>query len=298
MGPGASIEQIEAMRTDLGLDQSLAAQYLLELKRMAALDFGRSIRGGQLALDLAWSRLAVSLQLTLCAMLVALLLAASALLWWWAGSNTSLATTLTRAAQSLPAHQQLESREVSGSLRSGGRIGWLRWSSPTLAVEVTDIRLGWQLAPLLQRRLELGEVHAARVAITPQPRPADTPEPPPTPLTDLVLPLQLGVPFRVDQLLWAGSPAVEAQGLVGDYRFDGRQHRLTIGAVELAQGQYSARATLDAQAPMALDATVDGTVRTAVPGGGAALQVGAHATLQGTLATAAAQLQLQARLQP
>ena len=88
--------------------------------------------------------------------LVALLLAASALLWWWAGSGTSLATTLARAAQYLPANQQLESREVSGSLRSGGRIGWLRWSSPTLVVEVTDIRLGWQLAPLLQRRLELG----------------------------------------------------------------------------------------------------------------------------------------------
>ena len=228
--------------------------------------------------------------------LLALLLAASALLWWWAGSGTSLATALARATQYLPANQQLESRDVSGSLRSGGRIGWLRWSSPTLAVEVTDIRLGWQLAPLLQRRLELGEVHAARVAITPQPKPIDTPEPPPTPLTSLVLPLQLGVPFRVNQLLWAGSPAVEAQGLVGDYRFDGRQHRLNIGAVELAQGQYSARATLDAQAPMALDATVDGTVRTAVPGGGAALQVGAHATLQGTLATAAAQLQLQARL--
>ena len=99
----------------------------------------------------------------------ALLLAASALLWWWAGSGTSLATTLARVAQYLPANQQLENREVSGSLRSGGRIGWLRWSSPTLVVEVTDIRLGWQLAPLLQRRLELGEVHAARVLITPQP---------------------------------------------------------------------------------------------------------------------------------
>ena len=49
---------------------------------------------------------------------------------------------------------------------------------------------------------------------------------------------------------------------------------------------------------MALGAPVDGTVQTAVPGGGAALQVGAHATLQGTLATAAAQLQLQARLKP
>ena len=75
MGPGATGAQIEAMRADLGLDRSLAAQYLLELKRMATLDFGRSIRGGQRALDLAWSRLAVSLQLTVSAMLVAVLLA-------------------------------------------------------------------------------------------------------------------------------------------------------------------------------------------------------------------------------
>lgn len=44
----------------------------------------------------------------------ALLLAASALLWWWAGSGTSLATTLARVAQYLPANQQLENREVSG----------------------------------------------------------------------------------------------------------------------------------------------------------------------------------------
>ena len=75
MGPGATAAQIESMRADLGLDRPLAAQYLLELKRMATLDFGRSIRGGQRALDLAWSRLAVSLQLTTSAMLVAVLLA-------------------------------------------------------------------------------------------------------------------------------------------------------------------------------------------------------------------------------
>ncbi|MBO1011505.1 DUF490 domain-containing protein, partial [Acidovorax sp. SD340] len=218
--------------------------------------------------------------------MIALLIAAAAAVWWWAGSSTSLALALARAAQYLPANQQLESREVTGSLRNGGRIGWLRWRSPSLSVEVTDIRLGWQLAPLLQRRLELGEVHAARVQITPlgsQPS-AEAP----TPLTQLVLPLQIGVPFRVDQLQWAGAPAVEAQGLAGDYRFDGSEHRLNIASVELAQGQYTARLTLQAQAPMALNATVDGTVSAAVPGGTAALQVGAHATLQGTLATAAA----------
>jgi translocation and assembly module TamB len=228
--------------------------------------------------------------------LVALLLTACALLWWWAGSGTSLATSLARAAQYLPANQQLESSEVTGSLRGGGRIGWLRWSSPSLSVEVTDLRLGWQLAPLLQRRLELGDVLATRVQITPLGSPQSAE--PPTPPTQLVLPLHIGVAFRVDQLQWAGAPAVEARSLAGDYHFDGREHRLNIGGVQLAQGQYNARLTLQAQAPMALNATVDGTVRTAVPGGTSAIQLGAHATLQGTLATAAAQLQVQARIQP
>ncbi|MBD9391727.1 translocation/assembly module TamB domain-containing protein [Acidovorax sp. ACV01] len=246
-----------------------------------------SPRGGRRVLRaLGWLLVAV----------IALLIAAAAAVWWWAGSNTSLALALARAAQYLPANQQLESREVTGSLRSGGRIGWLRWRSPGLSVEVTDIRLGWQLAPLLQRRLELGEVHAARVQITPLASPAGAE--PPTPLTQLVLPLHIGVPFRVDQLQWAGAPAVEARGLAGDYRFDGQEHRLNIGSLELAQGQYTARLTLQAQAPMALNATVDGTVRAAVPGGTTAMRVGAHATLQGTLATAAAQLELQARISP
>ncbi|MBU1351060.1 MAG: translocation/assembly module TamB domain-containing protein [Gammaproteobacteria bacterium] len=232
--------------------------------------------------------------------LVALLLAVAAGVWIWAGSSTSLATALARAAQYLPAEQTLESRDVSGALRSGGRIGWLRWSSPTLAVEVTDIRLGWQLAPLLQRRLELGEVHATRVLITPQTPPNPTPDTPPTPMTELVLPIQIGVPFRVDEIQWAGSPEVEALGLLGDYRFDGNQHRLNIDQVELAQGRYSARATLQAQTPMALDLTVDGNVQTTVPGSTSTtpIQLGAHATLQGTLATAAARLELQARVSP
>jgi translocation and assembly module TamB len=227
--------------------------------------------------------------------LCALVLAAGTLAWWWSGRDNSLAAVLASAAQHLPAGQTLDSREVSGSLRSGGRIGWLRWSSPTLRVEITDARVGWQLAPLLQRRLELGEVHAATVTITPLGPPSTEPL---APLETLVLPLQVGLPFRIDRLQWAGTPAVQALGLVGDYRFDGRQHHLTIGDVALAQGQYSARATLDAQAPMALDAMVDGSVHQAVPGSSASVQVQAHAALKGTLSTAAARLQLDARLRP
>ena len=227
--------------------------------------------------------------------LCALVLAAGTLAWWWSGRDNSLAALLARAAQYLPAGQTLDSREVSGSLRSGGRIGWLRWSSPTLRVEISDARVGWQLAPLLQRRLELGEVHAATVTITPLGPPSTEPL---TPLDTLVLPLQIGLPFRIDRLQWAGTPAVEALGLVGDYRFDGRQHHLAIGNVALAQGRYTARATLDAQAPMALEATVDGSVHQAVPGSSASVRVQAHATLSGTLSMAAARLQLDARMRP
>ncbi len=232
--------------------------------------------------------------------LVALLVSAAAAVWWWAGSSTSLATALARAAQYLPAEQRIESRDVTGALRSGGQIGWLRWSSPTLTVEVTDIRIGWQLVPLLKRRLELGEVHAARVLITPLPVVPPEPSTPPTPLDQLVLPLQISVPFRVDEIQWAGPPAVEALGLEGNYHFDGAEHRLNIAHLALAQGRYSARVTMQAQAPMALSASVDGTLETAVPGSTqtAPLALAAQATLQGTLATAAAQLQLQARINP
>ncbi len=260
----------------------------------------------------SWLRLLAWLVLGL----LALLLALGGALWWWAGSNTSLATTLTRAAQYLPADQTLESRDVSGSLRAGGSMGWLRWSSPTMVVEVDGARIGWQLAPLLSRKVELGEVHAARLRITPQ---ATAPSTGPVkPLEQLVLPVQVSVPFKVDSLEWAGSPeqqislagqppqqegqagrpAVQAQNLAGDYRYDGSEHHLKIDNVELAQGRYSARVKLQAQAPMAIDATVDGTVQTTPPGGGNPLQVGAHATLQGTLATAAAQLQAAAQLKP
>ncbi|MCZ8093700.1 MAG: translocation/assembly module TamB domain-containing protein [Acidovorax sp.] len=224
--------------------------------------------------------------------------------WWWAGQATSLATTLERVAQWLPAGQTLQSRDVTGSLRNGGHLGWLRWSSPTLAVEVTDAQLGWQLPPLLQRQLQLGTVSAARVQITPLQRPVNEPPPATAPLEHLLLPLAVEVPFQVAQLQWGqaaeatDTPPVQVQGLAGTYRFDGQAHHLRIDHLALAQGQYTAQVTLQGAAPMALQATLDGTLTTALPGRTDAFAATAHASLQGTLATAAAQLQLQADIQP
>ena len=230
-------------------------------------------------------------------LILAILLVATGA-WIWSGRSTSLATTLAQAARWLPPEQQLETRDVSGSLRGGGQIGWLRWSSPTLAVEVDNARIGWSLPPLLERSVKLGEVHADAVRISATPDP-DAPEPETEPLQQLVLPVSIDLPFSVDRIEWAGPPPVEALALSGRYQYDRVQHSLKIDGVDLAQGHYSLEATLQAAAPMALQATLEGQVRTATPGNEQQpLELSAHASISGTLATEAARLKVLAQLRP
>lgn len=227
--------------------------------------------------------------------LLALALALVGALWWWAGSSGSLAATLTRAAQYLPEGQSLQAGEVSGSLRTGGRIGWLRWSSPQLAVEVHDAQISWRLAPLLRRELRLDRLELERLTLTPgAPRiEAAEPRQPPEQLT---LPLQVALPFRVQHITWAGPSPVHVDGLAGSYRYDGAQHHLSVDQLALAQGRYALQARLQAAAPMALSASLSGSLQTEVPGSGQALQAQAQAEVQGRLATADARLEVTARL--
>ena len=231
---------------------------------------------------------------SLAGLLLALALLAAGL-WAWSGTGQSLATVLALAARHLPAGQSLETRGVSGSLRAGGHIGWLRWQGPTLAVEVRDADIGWQLAPLLHRRLQLGELHAAQVALERRGPPSDRPA---EPLTGLTLPIDIDLPFRIDALRWSGPPALAATGLAGRYHYGSGLHRLDIDGVDVADGHYRAQVRLQGAAPMALDATLDGRVLAPMPEGVAPLTVQAHAGVQGALAGAAARLQVTTSLQP
>ncbi len=231
----------------------------------------------------------------LLALLVLAVVLAGVGAWVWSGRSTSLATTVAQAARYLPADQTLETRDVTGSLRGGGTIGWLRWSNPTMAVEVDNARIGWSLAPLLQRGVKLGQVHADRVRIATTPNP-DAPRP--EPLQELVLPVSIDLPFQIDLIEWAGPPPAEARALSGRYRYDRVQHSLKVDGVDLAQGHYRLDATLQALAPMALQAQLDGQVRTETPGSDQPLELLAHATVNGTLATEAARLQVLAQLRP
>ncbi|CAN7471423.1 translocation/assembly module TamB domain-containing protein [Variovorax paradoxus] len=226
--------------------------------------------------------------------LLALVLVVGAAAWWWIGSNQSLAFALAKAARYLPAGQTLESREVTGSLRTGGRIGWLRWQSDKLAVEVQEASVGWQLAPLFQRKLQLGEVHAARLLIERRGPPSDTPT---EPLEQLALPIEVELPFRIDELRWTGPPALQANGLAGSYRYTGAEHRLEVKGVDIADGHYSARVKLQGPAPMALDATLDGRVKAPLAEG-RSIEVLAQAAIKGTLAGTGARLQVAAELKP
>ncbi|VWX57431.1 Autotransporter secretion inner membrane protein TamB [Burkholderiales bacterium 8X] len=228
--------------------------------------------------------------------LVVLVVAIGAGAWWWLGSNESLAFALARAARYMPEGQTLQSREVSGSLRAGGRIGWLRYESPTLAVEVQDATIGWQLPPLLDRKVKLGEVHAARVLVERRGPVEEKPEPL-KPLEPIVLPVEVELPFRIDDLRWSGPPALQATALAGSYRYQDQHHKLDIDNVEIADGRYSAKLDLEGPAPMAIQAHLEGRVRTPLPED-RSIEVLARADVGGKLAGSDARLKVDAALEP
>lgn len=212
--------------------------------------------------------------------------------WWWMGQADSLATTLTRVAGWLPDGHQLEAKHVQGTLRHGGKIGWLRWASPTLQVEVENADIGWQLQPLLSRELRLGQVHIGTVRVRSTPDPAD--QTPTEPLQSLTLPLRVDLPFQVDTLVWHGPPEVQATQLQGHYRYTGSHHQLAVNSLRWAEGSYAAQLKLQAAAPMALEAHLRGSIQTTLPEQDMRLQTLATAQVSGQLAGADAQVDVQA----
>ena len=228
---------------------------------------------------------------------VSLLLVLAAALggaWWWAGQSESLASLITRVARWLPEGQSLEAREVTGTLREGGHIGWLRWRGPTLSVEVENTDLGWQLQPLLQREFKVGKLHAQRLEITSTPDPDKGPT---EPLQQLRLPLRIELPFEIEQLVWNGPPRAEVQQLQGKYRYDGQHHRLDVNRLDWADGSYRASVQLQADAPMQLQATLSGHLEAPLPDQERRQAIDAEVRIEGTLATEAARLQITADAQ-
>ncbi len=217
-------------------------------------------------------------------------------LWGWSGSDTSLAVALRQAQRVLPAGQTLEAREVSGSLRSGGRIGWLRWESGGLSVEAFDVTAAWLPAALLQRQLRLSQLAIQRLVIHDQraPSPASASEPP----TDVGLPFRVDAAVQVNALEWLGVSTQRLDQLSVHYVFDSYLHRLEKGQGLFLSNIYRFSGELQASGPLALKLQVEGGLDAPVPGSTEPLHLNALATVTGALAGPQAELVLQADLKP
>ncbi len=217
-------------------------------------------------------------------------------LWLWAGSDASLAVALRQVQGLLPAGQTLQTREVSGSLRSGGRIGWLRWQQGDLSVEAQDITLAWEPTALLQRELRLSQLQIGRLSIHDQrpPKPAAASTPP----TDLGLPFRVNADVRVAVLAWIGTSTQQLEQISFHYVFDSYLHKLDKGQSLFSSNIYQFSGQLQARGDMALELQVAGAVDTPVPGSSQPLHLNAQARLHGALAGPQAELVLQADLKP
>lgn len=223
-------------------------------------------------------------------LILALLVGAA---WVWSGASSSLAFALHQVVRYLPAGQTLEFKQVSGSLRQGGSIGWLHWQRGKLSVQAHDVTLGWSLMPLLDRELRLGLITVNRLQVDDQRAPSE-----PTPPTDLRLPIQIQAPFQIKTLELSGTNELLIENLAGNYQYDSHAHEVVVEKVRISSGTYQLNARLQAQAPMALTMQLQGAVDTAVPSSGLKVTVQATAQVQGHLAGPDAVLDLQAQLSP
>lgn len=214
--------------------------------------------------------------------------------WWWAGQSDSLSRTLARVASWMPADQQLEADGIEGSLRTGGRIGWLRWTSPALQVEIKGADIAWRLQPLLSRELRFGRIHMDELRIRSTPQPSN--DSPTEPLQSLMLPMRLDVPVRIERLVWEGPPETVLTEVYGHYLYSGTEHQLSINSLRYAGSAYEADVRLQAQSPMQLQATLQGAIQAPLPNQpDQVLDIVAQAKVAGTLATHAAALKIDAQ---
>ncbi|WP_234266246.1 translocation/assembly module TamB domain-containing protein [Hydrogenophaga sp. NFH-34] len=251
--------------------------------------------------------------------LAGLLLASLLALWLWAGRDGSLPQALEWVADWSQNHPDtfgtLTVSDAQGSLRGGGHIGRLHWSQNGLDVQAERVLAPWHSAlwldALTGQGLHLPPLSIGTLRIVDQRPPTATPT---EPLQALELPLPVSLAWQVGQFSYGSdpvAPSVSLQDLRGRYRYGAftpdadlpteglaagqPAHALHIEQVHLAQGQYQATAVLGAQAPMPLALQLTGLATLDRPDA-PPLALNAQAQATGTLAGAAAQLQVTAAL--
>jgi len=214
-------------------------------------------------------------------------------LWLWSGTSGSLGAVIKGVNWALPAGQRLQAQEVSGNLHQGGSIGQLVWEKNGLRIELNQgqVQIDWSRfwhQPWPIKSVRVGTLHLDDTSTT-----STTPA-----LSSLTLPMPVQLDWQVDRLTWHNTSQTLATGLRGHYAYDRRLHTLILNEGQVAEGQYSGTAQLQAVAPMALDMRLQGHIE--LPNRWAQ-KVGAlslEASVQGPLAGEKAELTAQVQLAP
>ena len=165
---------------------------------------------------------------------------------WLTTSESGLRLVIAQAEQASGGQLQVEQAE--GRLLGPLRLGQLRWQSPSLQIEATDLQLDWRPSALLHGTLHLRELSAERLHISTPPSSEPTPIP-----SDLQLPAAVDVEKIAISAL-SFNAAISARAVQGRFRSDGRQHQLSAFSLETADIALSGEAQLDGQAPFPLSA--------------------------------------------
>ncbi len=203
-------------------------------------------------------------------------------LWLWSGTQASLEWAWEYFAQP----RQWVAEGLSGSLREGLRARRLQGRIGTLQVDLRDVALGWDPVFLLDGRVRITGLHAARLRLQGLPAADGRPGARTTPPDSLVLPMALSVDYlALDQCEWEGGVPLQATQLAASYHYDpsGEGHRLTLLDARVARGRYRGQAQWADRAPLTLRAQLEGEVLAPAPAGGQALRLWLEASAGGTL---------------
>ena len=134
------------------------------------------------------------------AVLLVALLSAS-VLWVWSGHNTSLDFVFRHMPSVFAPAKALSATDVHASIRTGGRIGELRWTTADLRIRAVDVSLSYDLNSLLKRRLgdvvlTIGQLHIENKSAKGSPA---------APPAELMLPLPVDLRLEIKEFFWQGG---------------------------------------------------------------------------------------------
>mgnify|MGYP001202632118 CR=1 FL=1 len=173
---------------------------------------------------------------------------------------------------------RLAIEDAQGSLLSTVRVGRIAWTGPETEVEAHDVALDWSPLALVELRVHIRGLGARTVVVAVKASDAATAPPP-----ALALPYPVAIDrVAVGRLDWVLGPrSGHVNGLAFGYSGDARGHEIRDVAFVFDRGRLTGRATLGANAPLALAGEF------AFAGDADLAGIEAKATLAGTLADVA-----------